>query len=523
MRPAAQVDATAGEPTSPTSQAGSESPPNGLAPSAAPVLTSSESAPTEKSLTVLPQQASEPTTRSRFAPGFATKLNVMTDVLLVVAALLVSTTLMGHDLHLERTDVWVLMGVGVFAWLFVGTALCLYDVRFTDRERLDDLALISIQVMVVTVVLFLTRLVMGTESWIVALSLFPPLLWPSVALLRMYVFRRLSVQEQPLDEVLIMGVGAMGRLTGEDLNNKHRRRVIGYLSFTGETAPASPPAPVLGTAKDLEHLLCTVPVDEVYIAGNMLKNSAEMQAAIKLCENFGIPFALPAYHFRFDRARPIDDHAVSDGYMHFMTHAFRPHQMALKRLFDICSSAVALALLSPLLVGVALGVKFTSRGPIFFKQKRVGLHGKPFNMLKFRSMVINAEELKAKLEAMNEQTGPVFKMKNDPRITRIGRFIRKYSIDELPQLINVLRGEMSVVGPRPPIPSEVEKYAAWQRRRLSVRPGLTCIWQVSGRNQISFEEWMYLDMQYIDHWSLKNDINLILKTVPVVLTGSGAS
>ena len=522
MRPAAQVDVTASEPTSPTSQAGSEAQPNGLAPGSAPVVASSALETTEKSLTVLPQQPPEVHTDSRFAPGFATKMNVMMDVVLVVAALLISTTMMGHDLHLERTDVWVLMGVGVFAWLFVGTALCRYDVRFADRERLDDLALISIQVMVVTVVLFVTRLVMGTESWIVALSLFPPLLWPSVVLLRMYVFRNLSVQEQPLDEVLILGVSAMGRLTGEDLTTKHRRRVIGYLSLGGETA-TNTPAPVLGTAKDLEHILCTVPVDEVYIAGNMLKHSAEMQAAIKLCENFGIPFALPAYHFRFDRARPIDDHAVSDGYLHFLTHAFRPHQMALKRLFDICSSAAALAVLSPLLVGVALGVKFTSRGPIFFRQKRVGLHGKPFNMLKFRSMVINAEELKAKLEAMNEQTGPVFKMKNDPRITRIGRFIRKYSIDELPQLINVLRGEMSVVGPRPPIPSEVEKYAAWQRRRLSVRPGLTCIWQVSGRNQISFEDWMYLDMQYIDHWSLKNDINLILKTVPVVLTGSGAS
>jgi len=522
LRPAAQVDVTASEPTSPTSQAGSEAQPNGLAPGSAPVVASSALETTEKSLTVLPQQPPEVHTDSRFAPGFATKMNVMMDVVLVVAALLISTTMMGHDLHLERTDVWVLMGVGVFAWLFVGTALCRYDVRFADRERLDDLALISIQVMVVTVVLFVTRLVMGTESWIVALSLFPPLLWPSVVLLRMYVFRNLSVQEQPLDEVLILGVSAMGRLTGEDLTTKHRRRVIGYLSLGGETA-TNTPAPVLGTAKDLEHILCTVPVDEVYIAGNMLKHSAEMQAAIKLCENFGIPFALPAYHFRFDRARPIDDHAVSDGYLHFLTHAFRPHQMALKRLFDICSSAAALAVLSPLLVGVALGVKFTSRGPIFFRQKRVGLHGKPFNMLKFRSMVINAEELKAKLEAMNEQTGPVFKMKNDPRITRIGRFIRKYSIDELPQLINVLRGEMSVVGPRPPIPSEVEKYAAWQRRRLSVRPGLTCIWQVSGRNQISFEDWMYLDMQYIDHWSLKNDINLILKTVPVVLTGSGAS
>ncbi|WP_306819045.1 exopolysaccharide biosynthesis polyisoprenyl-phosphate hexose-1-phosphate transferase EpsZ [Archangium lipolyticum] len=524
MRPASQVDSTSSEPPTTTAKASPESPPVGSGPAETPVPLVLTGAPTsvDKNLAVVAPVTAEPRS-PRFAPGFAAKLNLAVDLVLVVTALLVSTTMMGHDLHLERTDVWVLLGVGILSWLVVGTALCLYDARFADRERLDDLALISIQVMVVTVVLFLTRLVMGTESWIVALSLFPPLLWPSVALLRLYFFRKLSVQEQPLDEVLIIGVGAMGRLTGEDLNSKHRRKVIGYLSFSNDTATAAPPAPVLGTVKDLENILCTVPVDEVFIAGNMLKHSAEMQNAVKLCENFGIPFALPAYHFRFDRARPVDDHAVSDGYLHFMTHAFQPHQMALKRLFDIVSSAAALAMLSPLLIGVALVVKFTSRGPIFFKQTRVGLHGKTFNMLKFRSMVVNAEELKAKLEALNEQTGPVFKMKNDPRITRIGRFIRKYSIDELPQLINVLRGEMSVVGPRPPIPKEVEKYAAWQRRRLSVRPGLTCIWQVSGRNQISFEEWMYLDMQYIDHWSLKNDINLILKTVPVVLTGSGAS
>jgi lipopolysaccharide/colanic/teichoic acid biosynthesis glycosyltransferase len=144
-------------------------------------------------------------------------------------------------------------------------------------------------------------------------------------------------------------------------------------------------------------------------------------------------------------------------------------------------------------------------------------------MLKFRSMVVNAEELKAKLAAENEQSGPVFKMKHDPRVTWIGRFIRKYSIDELPQLLNVLRGDMSLVGPRPPVPSEVAKYEAWQLRRLSVQPGLTCIWQVSGRNQISFEDWMYLDMQYIDHWSLSQDFNLLFRTVPVVITGRGAS
>jgi exopolysaccharide biosynthesis polyprenyl glycosylphosphotransferase len=198
-------------------------------------------------------------------------------------------------------------------------------------------------------------------------------------------------------------------------------------------------------------------------------------------------------------------------------------QSACKRLFDIIASFSALVLLSPLLLIVAASIRLTSRGPIFFRQPRVGRHGRPFRMLKFRSMVVNAEELKASLMAQNEQAGPVFKMRRDPRITRVGRFIRKFSIDELPQLLNILRGEMSIVGPRPPVPSEVARYEAWQRRRLSVRPGLTCVWQVSGRNEISFEEWMYLDMQYIDHWSLAQDFQLILKTVPVVLTGRGAS
>jgi exopolysaccharide biosynthesis polyprenyl glycosylphosphotransferase len=195
----------------------------------------------------------------------------------------------------------------------------------------------------------------------------------------------------------------------------------------------------------------------------------------------------------------------------------------LKRSFDILASAAALTFLAPLLLATAALVKLTSRGPVFFRQERVGLLGRKFQMLKFRSMVANAEELKARLLAANEQSGPVFKMRHDPRVTAVGRFIRKYSIDELPQLVNVLRGDMSVVGPRPPLPSEVRSYEAWQLRRLSMRPGLTCVWQVSGRNEISFRDWMLLDMRYIDHWSLAHDFGLILRTLPVVLTGRGAS
>ncbi|HLU50141.1 MAG TPA: sugar transferase, partial [Planctomycetota bacterium] len=162
-------------------------------------------------------------------------------------------------------------------------------------------------------------------------------------------------------------------------------------------------------------------------------------------------------------------------------------------------------------------------GPVFFAQERLGMNHRPFRMLKFRTMVVNAEELKKELEAKNEMNGPVFKMRRDPRVTPVGRILRKLSLDELPQFLNVLKGDMSLVGPRPPIASEVERYEWWQRRRLSTRPGLTCFWQISGRNEIDFEDWMRLDLRYIDNWSLWLDVELILRTIPAVLRGRGAS
>ena len=197
----------------------------------------------------------------------------------------------------------------------------------------------------------------------------------------------------------------------------------------------------------------------------------------------------------------------------------RPVQAKIKRIFDILACIFALIILSPLFLIISTLIKATSKGPIFFSQVRVGLNGRKFKMLKFRSMVTNAEMLKSALEKFNEQSGPVFKIKNDPRITSIGRFIRKYSIDELPQLFNIINGDMSIVGPRPPLPTEVAKYKAWHAKRLTVLPGLTCKWQVSGRNNIQFDEWMRLDCQYIDEWSFWLDIKLILQTNPVVLFG----
>lgn len=459
-----------------------------------------------------------PEPRPPLSPGFAAKLNLTVDLALLVGALYASARLGGAGLELP----WVVLA-SVAVWLVTGTALCLYDARFAERDMLDHAALVTINVMAVVTVLALVGVAVPASAAVPRVGPFLLLFWPVTLALRLFVFRPVAWQERPQDEVVILGTGPLGRHTGEDIVRRGRRKLVGFVRFADEPASEGLCAPVLGTVEELERVLRTQPVTAVYVAGNALRQGAAMQAAIKVCERFGVPFALPAHSFRLDRARPVEEQAVSDGYLHFSAVAPKPHQMAMKRLFDIVVSAVALWMLVPLFAVVALLIKLSSRGPLLFKQLRVGQHGRPFYMLKFRSMVVNAEELKAKLAAQNEMTGPVFKMKNDPRVTWIGRFIRKFSIDELPQFINVLRGEMSIVGPRPPVPGEVAKYEAWQRRRLSVRPGLTCIWQVSGRNQISFEDWMYLDMQYIDHWSFKDDLSLLLRTVPVVLTGRGAS
>ena len=193
-----------------------------------------------------------------------------------------------------------------------------------------------------------------------------------------------------------------------------------------------------------------------------------------------------------------------------------------KRTLDIIASTLGLIILSPILLVVAILIKLESKGPAIFSQKRIGLNKKEFKMYKFRSMVQNAEELKEKLAKENEMSGPMFKMKNDPRVTKVGRFIRKTSIDELPQLINVLKGEMSLVGPRPSLPKEVSKFEPWMLRRLSVKPGLTCYWQVSGRNNIDFEDWMKLDLQYVNDRSFWLDLKLILKTATVLFGDKNA-
>lgn len=197
-------------------------------------------------------------------------------------------------------------------------------------------------------------------------------------------------------------------------------------------------------------------------------------------------------------------------------------KLKIKRFIDIIFGFSFILLFSPILILVSILIKLTSPGPIIYSQIRSGQYGKKFKMYKFRTMIVDAEQFLDKLKEQNEMDGPVFKIKTDPRITKIGKVLRKWSIDELPQLFNVLKGELSLVGARPPIPKEVEQYTPWQMRRLSMPPGLTCFWQISGRSNISFEKWMELDLKYIDNWSLFLDFKILLKTIPAVLKAKGS-
>jgi len=242
-----------------------------------------------------------------------------------------------------------------------------------------------------------------------------------------------------------------------------------------------------------------------------------------LCEELGVTARVVLNFFPHSIAR-MELHEF-DGFplLSFSTTPTNEALMFVRRILDVVLAGFILVTAGPLIMlPTAILIRLTSPGPVLFRQKRCGLNGRQFVMYKFRSMVNNAEQLRVEVEGLNEMDGPVFKSSRDPRITTIGKIIRRFSFDELPQVFNVLRGDMSLVGPRPPLPDEVARYERWQRRRLSMKPGMTCLWQISGRNEVSFEDWMKLDLTYIDNWSLLLDLKILLKTVPVVLLGRGA-
>ena len=324
--------------------------------------------------------------------------------------------------------------------------------------------------------------------------------------------------------LLLVGCGQRAREMAALIEEGHGMglRLVGFVD--PEAAAGSPaklggydlyPLPSVG------NILQNHVVDEVVFAVD-LQDLARLEPVMQHCADLGIrtrlqlEFLPPAYsRIYLENFRDVQLLSLSSA-------PDSELRLFFKRVIDVVLAMVALTVLSPLLLAIAVMIKITSPGPVFFQQTRCGLGGRRFTLYKFRSMINNAEQLRAELHQLNEVDGPVFKISDDPRITPVGRWLRRFSLDELPQLWNVFRGDMSFVGPRPAVPEEVQQYEDWQRRRLRMRPGLTCTWVLEGRSHVDFNRWMQLDLKYIDNWSLWLDAKIFLRTIPIVLSGRGA-
>ena len=319
----------------------------------------------------------------------------------------------------------------------------------------------------------------------------------------------------PSTRVLIVGANPLGQQVAQDLRG--HRRLMGYVDNGSDLADTSETR-LLGPISQLEHLVNTLATDEVIIAlpadrreqvSRILERGFSRHVTVRIVSE--LAELVPR---RFDVER--------FGGRPYIGFAPAARVSWLKRAVDLVATSLGLLLISPLLLGIALAIKLDSPGPVFYRQERVGKHGRRFKMLKFRSMRPDADKLLVLLREHNEASGPLFKMRSDPRVTRIGHALRRLSLDELPQLLNVLKGEMSLVGPRPPLPSEVAEYEDWQFGRLRAVPGITGLWQVSGRSEVPFHDMVRLDLHYIRNWSLGLDLEILVRTIPAVLTSRGA-
>lgn len=326
-------------------------------------------------------------------------------------------------------------------------------------------------------------------------------------------------------QMLVVGTGrrAQGFIETVRRHSEWGLRVIGLVDEDpARRGDVIAGCPVLGSLDDVSDIIHTRVVDEIVF---VVPHSwfSKIEPVMQACEIAGVRVHVAVAHFemKLARAKISDLHGLP--LLTFDSAPDRVWHLLIKRVFDICFSGAALVFLSPLFLAIAAAVKLSSPGGVFFRQQRIGLSGRAFTLVKFRTMIAGAEEKLKDLKCRNEMRGPVFKMRDDPRITPVGWILRKFSLDELPQLWNVLKGDMSLIGPRPPLPSEVKEYERWHRRRLSMRPGLSCFWQVSGRNKISdFNRWVRLDLDYIDNWSLWLDAGIFFRTIPVVFFGFGA-
>ena len=326
--------------------------------------------------------------------------------------------------------------------------------------------------------------------------------------------------------VVVVGEGdrALALARAVDDSDRHGLELLAVVSCGDEIGPVASLSRDyrVRTVGEMPAMLESEAIDEVLFAVSSSRLRS-LEGVFVLCDEHGIKTRVAADFFPHVHSRMHFDRLGGRPMLTFSIAPADHLQLLVKRCLDVLGAGACLLLLSVPMAVVAVMVKLTSPGPALFRQPRCGLNGRLFTCYKFRSMVEGAESLREEVRHLNEKDGPAFKVRNDPRLTPIGRFLRRFSIDEWPQFWNILRGEMSFVGPRPAIPSEVGQYETWQRRRLRMRPGLTCLWAIRGRDQVDFDSWMQMDLEYIDNWSLLLDLRILVLTVPVVVAGSGAN
>ncbi|GAB6162766.1 hypothetical protein JCM12298_19260 [Desulfothermus naphthae] len=341
------------------------------------------------------------------------------------------------------------------------------------------------------------------------------------AIFKLYILFLTS--KKNIRNILIVGTNRRAR---EYANSVYRNRILGFnlIGFIDDVDYSNGKCNLLGMLSDYKSIIRDNVIDAVFISLPIRSFYDEVNSIIKISEEQGIKVYYSADLFEISKS--IKE-PCKIGHLYSVIVSSAPLEdatMLWKRFMDILFSLGLLILLSPVFILTSIVIKITSKGPVFFVQKRIGLHKRIFNMYKFRTMVQGAEKMQEHLSELNEMDGPVFKIKDDPRVTKVGHFLRKYSIDELPQLFNVVKGDMSLVGPRPLSLRDYRRLSEnedWVRRRFSVRPGCVCYWQIGGRNDVSFKEWMNLDMKYIDEFSLFTDLMILLKAIPIVLKGTG--
>jgi len=375
-------------------------------------------------------------------------------------------------------------------------------------------------------------LMQWTTDRVLILSFFVTnlVLQTSLMRVRCSVFRYLGKNSQGQQDykctkqAIIVGTGKKAKELADLILDSPEMEtfLIGFLDYDRKELWRYRDIPLMGHPDDFEKITAVCHLDSLVIAVEP-EDLGRTQALFSSAEKMGVPVCLRTDVFRPHFAKTSVVHL--NGFPVLSYHAVPEGKLSLllKSSIDKLGAVAGIILATPIMLAAAFAIKLDSKGPVFFNQIRSGLNGKRFELFKFRTMCCDAETKKDELLSKNEMKGPVFKIRNDPRVTRVGRILRKFSIDELPQFFNVLKSDMSLVGPRPALPSEVAKYEPWQHRKLSVKPGVTCTWQVSGRNNVDFEEWMRLDLKYIDTWSLWEDTKILARTVPAVLKGDGAS